>query len=77
MVHHSMSTLAITKALVAELKALRDRHIQFQTRVKAANEAARTRDEEARKQNTSLTERIIELEKELKHAKESVWITQS
>ena len=62
----------ITKVLVAELKALRERHIQFHTRVKVANEAARARDEEARKQNTILTERIIELERELKHARESI-----
>ena len=62
----------ITKALVAELKALRDRHIQFQTRVKAANEAARERDTEARNQNNILTERIVKLERELKQAKESI-----
>ena len=67
-----LSNPDITKALVAELKALRERHIHFQTRVKAANEAARTRDEEARKQNALLAERIIELEKELKLAKESI-----
>lgn len=62
----------ITKALVAELKALRDRHTQFQTRVKAATKAAHTRDEEARKQNAILTQRVIELEAELKQAKESI-----
>ena len=67
-----MSSLDITTALVAELKALKERHIQFQTRLKAANEAARTRDEEARKQNAILSERIIKLESELKHAKESI-----
>ena len=67
----------ITKALIAELKALRDRHIQFQTRVKAASEVARARDEEARKQNVILTERITALERELKQAKESIEVCAS
>ena len=67
----------ITKALVAELKALRDRHIQFRTRVKAASEVARARDEEARKQNVILTQRITELERELKQAKESIEVCAS
>lgn len=67
-----VSSPDITRALVAELTALRERHVQFQTRVKAANEAARARDEEARKQNAILTERIVELERELKQAKESI-----
>ena len=62
----------ISKTLLTELEALRDRHVQFQTRVKVANDAARTRDEEARKQNVMLTERIITLEKELKQARESI-----
>ena len=62
----------IIKSLVAELKALRERHLQFQTRTKAANESARARDEEARAQNALLTERIIGLETELKQAKESI-----
>ena len=62
----------ITKALVCELKTLRERHTQLQSRVKAVNEAARARDEEARKQNALLTERIISLEKELRRAKESL-----
>ena len=62
----------ITKALLTEPKALRDRHVQFQTRVKAANEAARVRDEEAQKQNAILIQRIVVLEKELKQAKESI-----
>ena len=67
-----VSSLDITKALVTELRELRERYIQFQTRVKAANEAARSRDEEARKQNAILTERIVELEKDLKEAKKSI-----
>ena len=67
-----VSNLNITKALLSELKALRERYVQFQTRIEAANEAARSGDEEARKQNALLTERIIELEKELKLAKESI-----
>ena len=62
----------IAKTLLTELKALRDRHVQFQTRVKATNDAARTRDEEAHKQNVILTERIITLENELKQARESI-----
>ena len=62
----------ITKALLAELKALSERHAQFQKRVKAANETALARDQEARKQNVILTERIIGLERELKQAKESI-----
>ena len=72
--HHNMKISGpdITKVLVAELKALRDRHTQFQTRVKAANKAARARDEEARKQNAILTQRVIELETELKQAKGSL-----
>ena len=64
-----------TNALIAELKALRERHIQFQTRVKEANEAARARDEEARKRNAILAGRIVALEKELKHAKESIEVS--
>ena len=67
-----VSPLDITKALIAELEALGERHLQFQTRVEAANEAACASDEEARKQNAILTERIIELERELKQAKESI-----
>ena len=62
----------ITKALAAELNAVKERYIQFQTRIKAANEAARARDEEARQQNAILTERIINLERGLKQAKESI-----
>ena len=72
--YHNMTvpTPDITKALVGELKALRGHYTQFQTRVKAANEAARARDEEARKQNAILTGRITALESELKAAKESI-----
>ena len=62
----------ITKALVAELKALRERHLEFQTRVKAADKAARARDEAARKENATLIQRIVSLEGELKQAKESI-----
>ena len=62
-------------ALGSELKTFRERHLQFQTRITAANEAARTRDEEARKQNSRLTERIIELEKVLKITKESIEVS--
>ena len=68
----NFSDTYITKAIVAELKALRDRYIQFQTRVKAANETARARDEEAQKQNAILKERIASLETDLKQAKESI-----
>ena len=59
----------ITKVLLAELNALKERHSEFQKRVRAANEAALARDKEARKQNVLLTDRIIGLEKELKQAK--------
>ena len=62
----------ITNALVNELKALRDKQLQFQARVKTANEAARVRDEEAQKQNAILIQRIVELENELKQANESI-----
>ena len=62
----------ITKALVAELKALRERHLEFQTRVKAADKAARACDEAARKENATLIQRIVSLEGELKQAKESI-----
>ena len=67
-----VSSPDITKALVAELKVLRDRHLQLQTRAKAANEATRVRDEEARAQNALLTQRITGLETELKQARESI-----
>ena len=62
----------ITRALVNELKTLREKHQQFQTRVKAADKAARARDEQARKENAILTQRITGLEDELKHAKASI-----
>ena len=65
-------TTEITRTLLAELKALREKHREFQTRVKAADKTARERDEEARKQNEALTLRIAELEKQLKDAKESI-----
>ena len=68
----TVATPDITKALVNELKTLRGRYTQFQTRVKVANEAAHARDKEARKQNAILTQRITALEKELKVAKESI-----
>ena len=62
----------ITTALLAQLKALRDKHLQFQARVKSADQAVRERDEETRTQITILTERIATLEKELERAKS--WI---
>ena len=62
----------IAKALLDELKTLRDRHVQFHTRVKAATETALARDEEVRKQNAVLKQRIIALESELKEAKGSI-----
>ena len=62
----------ITTALLAQLKALRDKHLQFQARVKSADQAVRERDEETRTQITILTERIVTLEKELEQAKN--WI---
>ena len=72
--YHNMTvpTLDFTKALVNELKTLRDRYIQFQTRVKVANSSARARDEDARRQNAILAEKISVLESELKVAKESI-----
>ena len=68
-------TTEITRALLAELKALREKHQEFQTRVKAADKTAREWDEEARKQNGALTLRITELEKQVKDAKESIKVT--
>ena len=65
----------VTKALVAELKALKEKHLQFQTRVNVADRAARTRDEETRKQNTALAQRIEGLETGLKEAKESIEVS--
>ena len=56
-----VSSTDISKALLSELKALREKHQQFQTRVKAAEKAARTRDEQARKQNEILMQRVLDL----------------
>ena len=68
----SVSTPDVIKALLTELKTLKGRYGQFQARVKIENAAARARDEEARKQNTVLTQRITELEGELNRAKELI-----
>ena len=62
----------ITKALLAELKTLREKHAQFQARVKTADNAARARDDEARKKIKVLMQRIVLLENDLKDAKESM-----
>ena len=72
-----VSTPDITKILVLELEQLLDKYKKYQTRVKTADEAARARDEESRKQNATLTERILGLEIELNQARDSieVWIT--
>ena len=66
------SSADISKALLTELKALREKHQQFQTRVKAAEKAARTRDEQARKQNEILMQRVLDLKNDLKEAIDSI-----
>ena len=73
-VHRDMriSSPEVTRALVAELKSLREKHLQFQARVKEADKAARVRDEETRKKNEFLTERIIGLENDLDRARQSI-----
>jgi len=55
----------VTKALLAQLKNLREKHQQFRTHVKSAEAAVRAREEEVRKQNAALTQRVVELEKQL------------
>ena len=67
-----VSNSDITKSLVAELKSLRERHLQFRTRVKEADRAARIRDDTARKHNEALTQRVISLEHNLREAKDSI-----
>ena len=67
----------ITKALVLELEQLRDKYLQLQTRVKTANETARARDEQTRKQNVDLKQRVVGLEIELSQAKESIQVLQA
>ena len=57
-----------------ELEQLRDKYLQFQTRVKTADEAARARDDETRKQNVDLKQRVAGLEIELNQAKESIQV---
>ena len=60
---------------LAELRKLREKHTHFKARIKSANEAARECDEEARKQNTALKERIVSLENQLKQSKEAIEVT--
>ena len=62
----------ITTALVTQLNALRDKHLRFRSRVRVASKAAHERDEESRKQNKILTDRIVALEGELNQVKESI-----
>ena len=68
-------TIDIAGVLLAELKVLREKHRQFQDRVKTADEATRECDEEARQQNVALKDRIVLLESQLKQAKEAIEVT--
>ena len=67
-----VSTPDITKAVVLELEQLRDKYLQFRTRVKTADEAARAQDEETCKQNVELKQHIAGLEVELNKAREFI-----
>ena len=62
----------IASALLSDLKGLQEKHRHFQVRFKSAEQAARARDEKTCNQNAALTHRIVELEEQLKDAKESM-----